>query len=893
MTKKHQSKAPAPAKVQQTLSSFFKPKSTEPAAPATTAPRSTTTKRRVPLRTDDDNDDNDHHSDVPNTKSHATKRPLSPDTRSFGSSAPLSPSKRTRSDSDGVSSFFGAPAPETPKTPKTETKMTQFVFSPQKANDSAAADARLEEKRQRHDQFVAKFGDPNGSTLANKRRAPKILEDEEDEEGAEGGENEEGAEAGKNEDDDDADNMDVDDDERLVRTFKKLRSDYSAPTKATAVATALSSTKKRSVGRASKADQNKYTPLEKQYMEIKAQYPDTLLVVEVGYKFKFFDEDARIASKILHIAHFTDHNFHVASIPTHRLSVHVRRLVHAGHKVGVVRQTETAALKAAGDNRSAPFTRCLTNLYTKGTFVEDMVNSEVDEDKSGAGIGDSNYLMCVVEEKRGGSGSDERVKLGIVAVQPSTGDIVYDSFDDGYMRSELETRVLHIQPCEMLLPEQLSKSTEKLVSHLALHRWVEWSAWVGNRGMEETTAFGDAVRIERMPEAFLSYNDAFTYVSNFYAKNTAKAAEEMKEGAPKESKLARKVNRTSTAMSQNTPIISTTERLLYIPSTSLHTYSICLAAMIHYLTDFGLEHVLQLTKYFAPFSSRSHMLLNGNTLANLEIYRNQTNYAERGSLLWVLDHTSTSFGRRLLRRWVGRPLIDVDQLNERVNAVEEILNNDSPLLQKARELLKQLPDLERGLCRIHYGKSSSTELLQILMALQRIADSFPHGSTGSAFTSPLLEGIFVLLPTVREDVMRYMDAIDLKAAEAEDKFNLFKDNGKYPDIKKHKDVSMGWDVSLWSEDTRIASVEIELQNHLKEVRKVLNKPSLMYVDVSQIEVGLRQSGCMERCKYTAGGSKSYNYWICRYISVLDRSQEYGDCQGAKELDQDQRMYLAL
>lgn len=87
------------------------------------------------------------------------------------------------------------------------------------------------------------------------------------------------------------------------------------------------------------------------------------------------------------------------------------------------------------------------------------------------------------------------------------------------------------------------------------------------------------------------------------------------------------------------------------------------------------------------------------------------------------------------------------------------------------------------------------------MALQRIADSFPHGSAGSAFTSPLLKGIFVLLPTVREDVMRYMDAIDPKAAEAEDKFNLFKDNGKYPDIKKHKDVGMGWDISLWSEDT--------------------------------------------------------------------------------------------
>ncbi|RUS29347.1 DNA mismatch repair protein MutS [Jimgerdemannia flammicorona] len=243
--------------------------------------------------------------------------------------------------------------------------------------------------------------------------------------------------------------------------------------------------------------------------------------------------------------------------------------------------------------------------------------------------------------------------------------------------------------------------------------------------------------------------------------------------------------------------------------------------MIRYLTDFGLEHALQLTKYFVPFSSRSHMLLNGNTLANLEIYRNQTNYAERGSLFWILDHTSTSFGRRLLRRWVGKPLVDVSQLNERVNAVEEILGSDSPLLQKARELMKQLPDLEKGLCRIHYGKSSSSELLQILMALHKIADAFPRGLESDRFASPLLNSIFAFLPTVREDVTRYIDAVNPKAAETEDRFNLFRDDEKYPHIKEHKD--------------EIADVERELEDHLEEVRKLFKKQSLTYVNVAQVE----------------------------------------------------------
>ncbi len=68
-----------------------------------------------------------------------------------------------------------------------------------------------------------------------------------------------------------------------------------------------------------------YTPLEQQYLGIKSQHPDTILLVECGYKYKFFGEDAEIASKELNIGCFPDHNFMASSIPTHRLNVHVRR----------------------------------------------------------------------------------------------------------------------------------------------------------------------------------------------------------------------------------------------------------------------------------------------------------------------------------------------------------------------------------------------------------------------------------------------------------------------------------------------------------------------------------------------------------------------------------------
>lgn len=77
----------------------------------------------------------------------------------------------------------------------------------------------------------------------------------------------------------------------------------------------------------------KYTPLEQQVVDIRKEYPDTLLIVECGYRMRFFGEDAVVAAKVLSIYAHMDHNFMVASVPTFRTVVHCRRLVAAGYKV--------------------------------------------------------------------------------------------------------------------------------------------------------------------------------------------------------------------------------------------------------------------------------------------------------------------------------------------------------------------------------------------------------------------------------------------------------------------------------------------------------------------------------------------------------------------------------
>jgi hypothetical protein len=76
-----------------------------------------------------------------------------------------------------------------------------------------------------------------------------------------------------------------------------------------------------------------YTPLEKQVLEIRSQHPDCMLMVQCGYRMRFFGDDAVNAAKVLKIYCHLDHSFMVASIPTFRVLVHLRRLVSAGFRV--------------------------------------------------------------------------------------------------------------------------------------------------------------------------------------------------------------------------------------------------------------------------------------------------------------------------------------------------------------------------------------------------------------------------------------------------------------------------------------------------------------------------------------------------------------------------------
>ncbi|KAJ4300980.1 Mismatch repair protein msh3 [Kalmusia sp. IMI 367209] len=536
----------------------------------------------------------------------------------------------------------------------------------------------------------------------------------------------------------------------------------------------------------------KLTPMETQYLEIKRKHLDTIIVYEVGYKFQIYGEDARIASKELGVVcipgkfRYDEHpseahlnRFASASFPVHRLQVHVKRLVQANHKVGVVRQLETAALKAAGDNRNAPFVRKLTNLYTKGTYVDDVEGLD-----SGAASGaqSTGYLLCITETNAKGWGTDEKVHVGLVAVQPATGDIIYDDFEDGFMRSEIETRLLHIAPAEFLVVGDLSKATNKLIKHLSASK---------------TNVFGDKARVERVDKPKTMAAQSYSHISNFYADKMKSS----QEGADQQSAILDKVHQLSEHV------------------------TICLSAMITYLTDYGLEHVFDLTKYFQPFSARSYMLLNGNTLTSLEIYQNQTDNTSKGSLFWTMDRTKTRFGQRLLRKWIGRPLIDKARLEERIAAVEELKEGEhTRSVDKLKYVLGKIrTDLEKVLLRIYYKKCSRPEVLVALQLLQDISGEYLNvkSISDAGFKSSVLAEAISSVPRIYSDVNSLLEKVNAQAAKDDDKYAFFREEHEAEDINDFK--------------LSIASVEDDLNAHRKEAAAKIGTGQVNYVTVSGIE----------------------------------------------------------
>jgi DNA mismatch repair protein MSH3 len=529
------------------------------------------------------------------------------------------------------------------------------------------------------------------------------------------------------------------------------------------------SKKKATPKKTSSSSKPKYTPLEQQVLKIKKEYPGVCLFVEVGYRFKLYGDDALNASKVLGIIAYSASNFMCASIPTQRLSYHLRRMINAGYKCGVVRQQETAALKAAATDsskKSAPFSRDLENMYSASTLIGEDIG-ELDENPC-------SHLMVLHEKS-----NDKNVEISIVAVDVSTGDVFYDGpFTDTQMRRELETRLCKIQPVELLIPDTVTKETERIIRE-------------GSYRQHQS-----APRIEKVKTLSIESDQMKQKLAKFWRGTEDDEDEDMDSEQDDSEEL---------------------KSFLLLHDDVLQ----CFYHLIHFLKDFKLASILTLSSSkLQSLDNMGKMNLNSITLKNLEILQNSVDGSVRGTLYSILDRSRTKFGGRQLKKWIAHPLANIVDIKDRLDVIQEIHDSDATCLQTMLDLMHNLPDLEKTIMRIHYQRVTPKEFLRSLLAFQKIFENIPKESE---WKSELQEGgllyrTFAKIPThLLEFVQSFTDSFSHKAAEDGVKSALFikqSKTGKFPEIAEYY--------------KQVQDAKKKIDGELIRAQKKLEKPNLKY-----------------------------------------------------------------
>ncbi|KIJ46677.1 hypothetical protein M422DRAFT_249838, partial [Sphaerobolus stellatus SS14] len=290
----------------------------------------------------------------------------------------------------------------------------------------------------------------------------------------------------------------------------------------------------------------------------------------------------------------------------------------------------------------------LNKIYTNGTLVDaDLLM----DDEAGD---------CVSIRE-----DEENNTFGICVLDSATSQFDLSSFVDDVCRTKLETVMRQLRPKEIIFTKgSLSVTTTRLFRNV-LDSSCLWNSLRPSEGFKYDEA------VYQLKEMFPDDDDA------------------MEEG-------------------QGLPEV--------IREMLGHKETIeALGGMIWYLRQLNIDKDLLSMKNFNiydPMKEGKGLILDGQTLAHIEVLVNSEGTSE-GSLLSLLGRCVTPFGKRLFRLWLCMPLKNVEQIMQRQDAVQDLVDNPTFEAEFAK-LAKGLPDLERTVSRIHAKNCKVKEFLKVI-----------------------------------------------------------------------------------------------------------------------------------------------------------------------------------
>ena len=445
-----------------------------------------------------------------------------------------------------------------------------------------------------------------------------------------------------------------------------------------------------------------HSPIRTQYLQIKRQHPDAILFFRMGDFYEMFDEDAEIVARELELA-LTRRDFGrgekspMAGIPHQAADGYIARLVAKGYRVAVCEQTSDPALSKGLVERE------VLRVVTPGTVI----------DPSMLAAKRNNFLAAVVAG---------REAVGIAYVDITTGEFAVTQFSTPEPELALQQEIARVGPAEVLIEADYSYRGNRKRRWLASVMSEKSVTRLGSNGnpnadLEETLATADR-------------HQGHNGHANGKEQTEAPSLDEDEDDfSPLAKPLKHLVAHLTPYDARYFSEDDARHRLLtHFEVSSLEGFGCAhlplairaAGAVLAYLQETQKGLLRQLTSLETYFVSE-YMTLDPHTRRNLELFESGRNGTVKGSLLWVLDRTRSPMGGRLIRRWIGQPLLDIGILQRRQEIIGELLT-DTLLQARLAEGLKKTSDIERLVNRVRQRIATPRDLVALATGLRAAAE---------------------------------------------------------------------------------------------------------------------------------------------------------------------------
>lgn len=533
---------------------------------------------------------------------------------------------------------------------------------------------------------------------------------------------------------------------------------------------------------------NNQTPAMRQWWELKSDHFNSVLFFKVGKFYELYHMDAVISVSELSLTYMRGEFAH-SGFPEIGYGRYSSSLIERGYKVARVEQTENPEMMTARCSKMSRPTkfdkvvkREICQISTRGTRVYTPLDVE-------PSTPNSNYLLSLVERRNPDSNFSS---FGVCFVDTTIGEFNLSQFDDDYCNSRLLTLLAHHPPIHIIYERgNLLRKTLQLINNILpaamkepLQREAQfWSATTVLKNLHE----GDYFKKEKdsnfaWPEGLKSYLNEGDSLGLTPADNKDLA---------------------------------------------VHALGGCVYLLKEYLLEQQLLAQGCFNTYIPPdFSAANNraginytntMVIDAVTIRNLRIFG-------ENSLISILDHCCTAFGKRLLREWICRPSCRKNIIMERQEAVQELVDRVD-VIQSARSTLAILPDLERLLSKIHAQGNAAR--------MKNHPDGRAIMFEGPTYSKRIIVEFTTTLARF-EEVLKFVELFDDFKSNLISRCTRYEPDGDFPHLQETLDYfktafdheeakKQGCIVPKKGVDAEYDSVLAELEENKKDLDKYLAK----------------------------------------------------------------------